>query len=273
LLIQLDNEDVDVPATWQITRDWAAEWEQLSGGHPWLMYTGAWWWKPRGWYGRSLTPYLWDSHYLMADLDTVPDDPAAFAARIPEEWWTPGYGGWSASTFLQFTNRGDAGGLGNNVDLNATKLTRGQLLALTTNGGITVGATRLLAYDAEGVVWVGAGDGTPRHAIGTRTVSEAGAEVWSAGVDIYTNWWASKAGQLLRSTTGSTGVVKRGNGPREVVIAGPWDAMTLDTILGPNWDGDDGETLAHKHAVTLTGSVTSFTGETGPAVPTPASVE
>jgi len=128
MLIQLDNED---NATWEITRDWAAEWEQLTGGHPWLMYTGGWWWRPRGWNGASLTPYLWDSHYLTADLDTAPDDPAAFAARIPADWWNPGYGNWPSATFLQFTSRGDAGGLGNNVDLNATKLTMPQLLTLT----------------------------------------------------------------------------------------------------------------------------------------------
>jgi Glycosyl hydrolases family 25 len=137
MLIQLDNED---NATWQTTKDWAAEWEQLSGGHPWLMYTGRWWWGPRGWDGASLTPLLWDSRYLSADSDTIPDDPAAFAARIPTDWWrlpdlahpgVYGYGGWTTATFLQFTSRGDAGSLGNNVDLNAFRGAREQLLGLT----------------------------------------------------------------------------------------------------------------------------------------------
>ena len=132
MLVQLDNEDTSYPATLQITKDWAAEWAQVSGGHPFLMYTGGWWWRPRGWDGHSITPYLWDSHYLTADLDTIPDDPAAFAARIPASWWNPGYGNWPTATFLQFTSRGDAGGLANNVDLNATRLTLDQLLALTT---------------------------------------------------------------------------------------------------------------------------------------------
>ncbi|MFZ0791672.1 MAG: GH25 family lysozyme, partial [Chromatiaceae bacterium] len=129
MLIQLDNEDVSAqPATWQHTVDWAAEWEQLTGGHPWLMYTGSWWWAPRDWPGATLTPYLWHSRYLSADADTIPDDPAAFAARIPATWWTPSYGGWPRATILQLTSRGDAGSLGNNVDLNVTPLTGEQLL-------------------------------------------------------------------------------------------------------------------------------------------------
>lgn len=142
LLIQCDNED---DATWQVTQDWAAEWKRLSGGHPFLMYSGRWWWGPRGWPGASLTPYLWDSRYLTADTDTIPDDPEAFAARIPADWWrlpnrwpdptSFGYGGWSVATILQCSSKLDAGGLANNVDFNATKLTREQLLALTTAGG------------------------------------------------------------------------------------------------------------------------------------------
>lgn len=131
MLIQLDNE---ADAGWVSTQQWAARWERLTGGHPWLMYTGSWWWGPRGWPGATLTPHLWHSHYLSADADTIPDDPAAFAARIPASWWTPGYGGWTRATILQFTSRGDAGSLGNNMDLNATHLTREQLLTLTRPG-------------------------------------------------------------------------------------------------------------------------------------------
>lgn len=134
LLIQCDNED---NAGAVVTKAWAAEWEQLSGGHPFLMYSGSWWWPAHlgSFRGADLTPYLWHSHYLTADADTLPDDPAAFAARIPASWWVPGYGGWSAATILQFTSKGDAGGLGNKVDLNVTRMTRDQLLALTRSGG------------------------------------------------------------------------------------------------------------------------------------------
>jgi hypothetical protein len=130
MLIQLDCED---DATYADIVAWRDEWRRLSGGHPFLLYTGGWWWDVAGrrWDGAAVTPYLWQSHYLSADADTFPDDPAAFAARIPTAWWTPGYGGWSTATFLQYSSQADAGGLGNNVDVNAFRGTREQLLALT----------------------------------------------------------------------------------------------------------------------------------------------
>jgi GH25 family lysozyme M1 (1,4-beta-N-acetylmuramidase) len=131
LIIQLDCED---NATWADLQAWHDEWNRLSNNHPYFIYTGSWWWNAagRGWSGASLTPYLWHSHYLAVDADTIPDNPVSSAARIPASWWTPGYGGWSSATIIQYTSRGDAGRLGNNVDLNATRLTRDQLLALTT---------------------------------------------------------------------------------------------------------------------------------------------
>lgn len=132
MLIQLDCE---ADATYTDVLNWKAEWNRLSNGHPFLLYTGKWWWAPAGgtrnWNGPNVTPYLWDSHYISADLDTIQDDPATFAAKIPASYWTPGYGGWTVNSFLQFTSKGDAGSLGNNVDLNATKMTREQVLALT----------------------------------------------------------------------------------------------------------------------------------------------
>lgn len=144
MLIQLDDED---DATYADTQIWAAEWAQLTGGHPILLYTGKWWWGPRGWDGAAITPYLWDSHYLTADADTIPDDPAVFAARIPSSWWQPGYGNWPSSTILQFTSQGDAGSLGNNVDLNVFRGSLEELLALT--GGdmaLTADERKILDY-------------------------------------------------------------------------------------------------------------------------------
>ncbi len=130
MLIQLDCEDT---ATLSDVDAWAAEWRRLSSNHPFLIYSGAWWWGAAGrqWNGTHVTQYLWNSHYLTADTDTISDNPAEFAARIPASWWTPGYGGWQQTTFLQFTSKGDAGSLGNNVDLNVYRGTREQLLALT----------------------------------------------------------------------------------------------------------------------------------------------
>lgn len=129
MLIQLDCE---ATAGWDDIQAWHKEWMRLTA-HPYLLYTGGWWWNVPGrrWPGVTLTPYLWHSHYLLADLDTIPDDPAAFAARVPASWWNPGYGGWDRASILQFTSKGDAGGLGNNVDLNVTMLSRTELLNLT----------------------------------------------------------------------------------------------------------------------------------------------
>lgn len=144
MLIQLDCED---NATYADVLDWAQEWRELSGGHPFLLYTGSWWWAPRGWDGNKVTPYLWHSHYLSADADVTQDDPAAFAARIPASWWTPGYGSWPTATVLQFTSRGDAGGLGNNVDLNAFRGTREDLLALTGDDMLTQAQANTMLAD------------------------------------------------------------------------------------------------------------------------------
>lgn len=149
LLIQLDCED---NATWSQVTSWVAEWKQLTNDHPFLVYTGKWWWDPRGWDGAKLTPYLWHSQYIAADLDTTPDDPAAFAARVPASFWAPNYGGWTTATFLQFTSKGDAGGLGNNVDLNATKLSMAELLALTTSRGSVMPAG-LFRIKGRNEVW------------------------------------------------------------------------------------------------------------------------
>jgi hypothetical protein len=142
MLIQLDCED---DASFADILDWRDEWNRLTGGHPFLLYTGSWWWSPRGWSGTTVTPYLWQSHYLTADLDSVPDDPAAFAARIPASWWVPGYGGWPTATILQFTSKGDAGGLANKVDLNVYRGSREQLLALTHSGGVPIGDDDVLS--------------------------------------------------------------------------------------------------------------------------------
>jgi GH25 family lysozyme M1 (1,4-beta-N-acetylmuramidase) len=128
MLIQLDCEDDGYGPQMAA---WAAEWDRLTGGHPFLIYSGSWWWPRTGGYrGASLTPYLWHSHYLDADTDTIPDDPQAFAGRVPASWWQVGYGGWTTPTFVQFSSRGDAGSLGNNVDLNAFRGTTADMQVL-----------------------------------------------------------------------------------------------------------------------------------------------
>jgi lysozyme len=148
LLIQLDCEDDGYGR--QMTA-WANEWNRLTDDHPFIIYSAGWWWPRTGnFHGASLTPYLWNAHYITADANTTPDNPATMAARIPASWWSPGYGGWSRASITQFTDQGDAGGLANNVDLNATTLSREQLLALTGTEDPLAGITD---RDAQALIW------------------------------------------------------------------------------------------------------------------------
>jgi len=126
MLCACDNEQ---DATWETTRDFFAEWERLTGGHPLIMYSGAWWWIPRGWPGRTLTPYLWHSHYLIG----TPNCGSSLYAKVPASWWTPGYGGWSTATLLQFSSSGQVAG--KLVDVNAFRGSLEELRALSRHDG------------------------------------------------------------------------------------------------------------------------------------------
>lgn len=121
MLIQLDNEK---DASWDTTKDWVKEWNRLTGNHPILMYTGAWWWKPRGWDGEKLTPYLWHSRYVNGT-----GTGSKLYEKVPASWWTPGYGGWDKVTVLQFSSKGKVAG--KQIDVNAFRGTLAQLRALT----------------------------------------------------------------------------------------------------------------------------------------------
>lgn len=124
MLIQLDCE---ADASWDTIRAWVAEWNRLTDSHPFLLYTGAWWWKPRGFKGASLTPYLWHSSYVDGS-----DYGSRLYAKVPGSWWTPGYGGWDRATILQFSSKGRVAG--QNIDVNAFAGSLDELRALTRNG-------------------------------------------------------------------------------------------------------------------------------------------
>lgn len=134
LLVQLDNE---ADATVEDTQSFVAEFGRLQPGHPLLMYTGQWWWGPRGWDGSDLTPYLWDSHYVMDGQSPASGFASAVYDQVPEWWWTPGYGGWLRATMLQFTSRASAGGLTSNVDASAYLGSIDSLRTLTTGVDMT----------------------------------------------------------------------------------------------------------------------------------------
>jgi hypothetical protein len=62
-------------------------------GRPIAVYTGDWWWQPKGWNGASLTPYLMAAPNV-GYLDGYP------GAASPH--WRAGYGGWLTLSIMQY---------------------------------------------------------------------------------------------------------------------------------------------------------------------------
>lgn len=141
-LCALDNE---ADASWETTVAFAETWREISGGHPLLMYTGGWWWRPRGWPGAELTPYLWHSHYV-----TGSGYGSALYGQVGEDFWTPGYGGWPQATILQFSS--SARVAGQVVDVNAFRGSLTELLALAGITSTTGGQDMALTAQQEQVV-------------------------------------------------------------------------------------------------------------------------
>lgn len=123
MLCAVDVEDPTHPPSWGDLVNFASEWEQLTHGHPLILYTGAWWWAPRGWTGANITPHLWASRYV-AGTGTG----AALYGKVPGSWWTPGYGGWPSATMLQFSSAGQVAG--KQLDVSAFRGTAGDLRTL-----------------------------------------------------------------------------------------------------------------------------------------------
>lgn len=84
--------DVEDNSTWQITSDYVNEFQRLLGRKV-LLYTGAWWWQPRGWPGSTLTPYL-----MAAPNSGYPGNYPGDGS----EKWVAGYGGWNQLSAMQF---------------------------------------------------------------------------------------------------------------------------------------------------------------------------
>lgn len=122
--------DNETDATWDTTVAFHTEWAQLTGGHPLMMYSGTWWWTPRGWDGASLTPHLWDSRYVAGT-----GYGSQLYTKVPADWWTPRYGGWTDTTLLQFTATATVAGI-SGIDVSAHRGDIAQLRAtLTVPGG------------------------------------------------------------------------------------------------------------------------------------------
>ena len=122
-LIQLDCESDGNVA--EMTA-WAKEWKRLTRNHPFLIYSGAWWWpRTKGFRGAGLTPYLWHSHYVNGT-----GYGSVLYQKVPAGWWKPGYGGWNEATVLQFSSSGSVAG--QKIDVNAFRGTVDQLKKLAT---------------------------------------------------------------------------------------------------------------------------------------------
>jgi hypothetical protein len=80
------------PPKWQHVYDYVNAVQDALGRHM-AIYSADWWWKPKGWPGSTLTPYVMgapNGGYLAA----------APAADSPH--WLAGWGGWSDFAILQW---------------------------------------------------------------------------------------------------------------------------------------------------------------------------
>lgn len=137
-LLCVDVEDTQNPPTLQVLQAFFARMATRLPGKPIVLYTGQWWWDVAGrrWNGAALTPYLWLSKYVSGA-----GTGAAQYAKVPASWWSPGFGGWSRATILQYTSNGTAAGITANVDLNAFDQDISVLRALASAGSPAVSAT------------------------------------------------------------------------------------------------------------------------------------
>lgn len=146
MLIQLDCE---ADASWPVVQAFVAEWNAKTGNYPFAFYTGDWWLQPRKWNVAALTPYLWAApnrgYTGTYTGDASPD-------------WNAGYGGYAALAINQYTSKGDAGGLNDNVDIDAIR-DPAVLEALVRGGLNTIPAPKPVPGPAPRPVWWVAEDG------------------------------------------------------------------------------------------------------------------
>jgi hypothetical protein len=132
LILAVDNEDVDNPASIDTLVSFLARVRELVGPRAMLHYSGAWWAKSRiGSYPLGTLGLVpWDSKYVSGSGYA-----SALYVNVPASYWVPGYGGWSRSRMLQFSSHGTAGGITGNVDVNAWDGTIGELQSLAAGTG------------------------------------------------------------------------------------------------------------------------------------------
>jgi len=89
---QLDVESSPAPTLANV-RAYLTEMTRLLG-RPVALYTGDWWWQPKGWNVADLTPYAWSAPNA-GYLKSYPGDMSSH--------WTAGWGGWPALSVMQYS--------------------------------------------------------------------------------------------------------------------------------------------------------------------------
>jgi GH25 family lysozyme M1 (1,4-beta-N-acetylmuramidase) len=109
MMYQLDCE---ADASFSVIQAFVNRWNERTANYPFAFYTGDWWLQPRGWNISQFTPYLWAAPNRGYTGNYTGDGSLD---------WNAGYGGYSTLEIDQFTSKGDAGGLIDNVDVNAIR--------------------------------------------------------------------------------------------------------------------------------------------------------
>jgi hypothetical protein len=102
-------------------------------GRPVITYSGAWWWKPRGWLRPHDSPWLWAAP-IAGYLGIYPGDDALD--------WAAGYGGWEDLAVMQYRVGPVAG-----IQVSQSAVRSMQLWTLAT-GGVPVAINSLPASTA-----------------------------------------------------------------------------------------------------------------------------
>lgn len=89
------TDDAEKAPTYAIVRDYVLRMEALLG-RPIALYTGDWWWAPKGWNGLALTPYL------MAAPDAGYLANKRYPGAASAHWKTSGWGKWTSLAVMQY---------------------------------------------------------------------------------------------------------------------------------------------------------------------------
>lgn len=158
LLVALDVEsERGIPdPTPQHVRDFAGRFHARYPEHPLVIYSGGWFWVGHlGDPDLHILGPLWESVYLPASDPPVPI--GQLWPKVPPAWWDPNWGGWTAATFLQFSDAAAVPGVGGSVDADAFAGDLAALRRLTGNPAMRY--FTLIAAEGGWATVAGAGHG------------------------------------------------------------------------------------------------------------------